>query len=115
MTGEDVLALAASHGEWRRIFEAHVANIMRMRSLPGPEAEHIAFNNLVAEHLNAIHPDTDPSCCACCGRAETPDSVLLPTGIGERHTRLHHHCWSPWRERRRRRLAEAYRKFCSRP
>jgi hypothetical protein len=32
----------------------------------------IAFDNLVTERLNSTHPDTDPSACAWCGRAETP-------------------------------------------
>jgi hypothetical protein len=145
MTGEEVLALAASHGvrvtlafgalrleadrglptevldalhdhkeavvaelgriavagEQRRIFEDHIAKVMRVRDLPRLEAERIAFDNLVTERLNETHPDTDPSRCVHCGGAETPSAPLLPIGAGARHVWAHSNCWSPWRERRR--------------
>jgi hypothetical protein len=46
-------------------------------------------------------PDTDPSRCAWCDRAETPDATLLPIGVGLRHAWLHRDCWEPWRTDRR--------------
>jgi hypothetical protein len=83
----------------RRTFEAHVANVMRLR--PRLEAERVAFDNLLTERLNSTHPDTDPNRCAHCGRPETPSAVLLPIGAGVRHAWLHERCWESWRERRR--------------
>jgi hypothetical protein len=74
--------------------------MMRLRGLSRAEAE-----ALLVDHLNAIHPDTDPNCCAHCGKPETPGSTLLPIG-GPRHTWLHSHCWEPWRAQRRAKAEE---------
>jgi hypothetical protein len=85
----------------RQAFEHHVANIMRVRNLPRPEAERVAYEIVVVEFLNASHPDTAPHICGHCGQHETRDSVLLPIGASDRHTWLHSDCWAQWRERRR--------------
>jgi hypothetical protein len=85
----------------RQAFEAAVARVMQSRGLSRAEAERAAFETVLINRLNAIHPDTDPSRCAHCARPETPDATLLPVGWGERHAWLHDACWAPWRERRR--------------
>ena len=94
------LGRIAAAGEQRRIFEGHVAKVMRVRNLPRLEAERAAFDNLVVERLDASLVDTPPDCCAHCGAAETPSNILLPLGVGARHAWLHSDCWGPWRERR---------------
>jgi hypothetical protein len=48
------LGRIAAAGEQRRIFEGHVAKVMRVRNLPRLEAERIAFENAIVAHLNAI-------------------------------------------------------------
>jgi hypothetical protein len=47
------------------------------------------------------HPDTDQNRCAWCGQLETPAEILLPMGVGARHSWLHDCCWAEWREGRR--------------
>jgi hypothetical protein len=42
-----------------------------------------------ATRTSTSHPNTDPSRCACGGRPETADGVLLPIGVG-----LHDDCWT---------------------
>jgi hypothetical protein len=85
----------------RQAFEVEVVRVMRARSLSRSEAEIVAFENLVTERLDSTFLDTDSTRCACCGRAETRDSVLLPIGAGSKHTWLHPDCRAPWRARRR--------------
>jgi hypothetical protein len=85
----------------RQAFEVEVVRVMQIRDLSRSDAERIAFENVLVEHLNATHPDTPSDRCAHCGLAETQDSVLLPIGAGSRHAWLHGDCWAPWRERRR--------------
>jgi hypothetical protein len=97
--------IAATAGEWSRIFEGHVATVMRVRRLPRPEAERAAYDIVVVEFLNATHPDTDPNRCAWCGRAETPGGVLLPFGVGP-HAWMHSDCWESWRAQRRAKAEE---------
>jgi hypothetical protein len=97
--------IAAAADEWRRIFEDHVATVMRVRRLPRPEAERAAYDIVVVEFLNATHPDTDPNRCAWCGRAETPGGVLLPFGVGP-HAWMHSDCWESWRAQRRAKAEE---------
>ena len=46
-------------------------------------------------------PDTDPNCCAWCGRAETPDGVTLPIGVGVRQCMAALGLLEPWRAGRR--------------
>jgi hypothetical protein len=86
---------------WRRKFEDRTIVVQRVRNLPKAEAERAAFDIVLVEFLNTTHPDTDPSRCAQCGRAETPDATLLPIGVGARHAWLHNHCWEAWRADRR--------------
>jgi hypothetical protein len=100
------LGRIAAVGQLRQTFEAHVAAIMRVRSLPRPQAERLAYGNVVTDHLNATHPDTDPNRCAHCGRAETLDETLLPIGVGARHAWLHQHCRDPCAEARRKAAIE---------
>jgi hypothetical protein len=78
---------------------------MQIRGLPRPEAERVAFEIVLVEHLNATHPDTPPGRCAHCSRAETPDAPLLPIGCA-RHTWLHGGCWTAWRALRRARAED---------
>ncbi len=99
--------IAAGVGEWRLLFEDHVATIMRARSLSRPEAERVAFQIVLVEFLNRTYPNTPSGRCAWCGRSETPGAVLLPIGVGARHAWLHSGCWDPWRERRRKAAEEA--------
>jgi len=104
------LGRIAAAGQLRQTFEGHIGKVMRVRDLPRPEAERIAFDNFVTERLDSTLLDTDPSCCAHCGGAETPDAALLPIGAGDRHAWLHSDCWAQWRERRR---AEAIDKLAA--
>jgi hypothetical protein len=113
MTGLSLEALddpAAAAHRWLRKFEDRTIVVQRVRNLPQAEAERAAYDIVLVEFLNATHPNTDPSRCAHCRRAETPREVLLPIGVGP-HSWLHPNCWTPWRERRRREaiaaLAEA--------
>jgi hypothetical protein len=85
----------------RQAFEAEVARVMQVRGLRRSEAEVVAFENAIVAHLNANHPDTDPSHCAQCGQRETPDAILLPIGLAARHAWVHPDCWAPWRAERR--------------
>jgi hypothetical protein len=75
----------------RQAFEAEVARVTEIRGLARSEAEVVAFENHVSERLDANHPDSDPSRCLHGGRAETPDSLLLPIGAEPRHAWLHNH------------------------
>ena len=68
----------------------HVVAVMRVRGL---EAERLAYENSIVDHLNATHPDTDPIRGAQCRN-------LLPIGTGP-HAWLHNDCWEAWREDRR--------------
>jgi hypothetical protein len=95
------LGRIAAAGQLRQTFEANVAAIVRVRSLPRPEAERIAFDNLVTERLNSTHPDTPSDRCAYCDHLETPDNTLLPFGAGSKHAWLHGACWEQWRTQRR--------------
>lgn len=85
----------------RLAFEAEVDRVVRIRGLPGLEAERVAFENILVAHLNRTLSDTRSDRCAYCGRAEEPSSTLLPIGVGVRHAWLHRDCWEAWRERRR--------------
>jgi hypothetical protein len=71
-------------GAWRRTFEGHVATVMCARGLPRLEAERVAFEIVLVEHLNATHPDTDPSRCAHTAarlrRRPTPCCRSAPAG-----------------------------------
>jgi hypothetical protein len=87
--------------KWSRTFAHHLATVMTVRGLPRDAAEKVAFENTVTEFLNSTHPDTDSTRCACCGRAETRDSILLPMGVGARHAWLHSGCPDPWAQSRR--------------
>ncbi len=49
--------IAATAGEWRLLFEDHVATVMRARSLPRPEAERAAYGIVLIELLNRTHPE----------------------------------------------------------
>jgi hypothetical protein len=69
-----------------QIFEDHVANIMHARGLSRSEAEHFAYEAVLIDWLNATHPDTLSDRCAHCGKRERPDAILLPIGVGIRHT-----------------------------
>jgi hypothetical protein len=86
---------------WRCFFEEKVEVVERVRDLPRPEAERVAFQIVLVEFLNRTHPNTDPNRCAHCGRPETPDAALLPIGWGVRYSWVHDRCWALWRERRR--------------
>jgi hypothetical protein len=88
---------AAGAYRWRRKFEDRTIVVQRVRNLSQAEAERTAYDIVLVEFLNATHPDTDPNRCAWCGKSETPSAVLLPTGVGVRHTWLHSGCWEPWR------------------
>jgi hypothetical protein len=96
-----VAELRRAAGEWRRIFERHVARVMRIRGLPRIEAERAAYEVVLVEFLNIAHPDTPSNRCAHCGRPETPGATLQPIGWGARHTWLHNDCWEQWRTGRR--------------
>jgi hypothetical protein len=106
---DEVLVALRDHKEivvrelrkWRRIFDRHVATIMRTRSLPQFEAERAAYDTVLTERLDATYPGIDPNRCAHCGRPETPSNILLPLGVGDRHAWVHDGCWTAWRERRR--------------
>ena len=74
---------------------------MQIRGFSPVECERAAFDNIIVEHLNATHPDTLSDRCAHCGKRETPDAILLPIGVSERHAWLHDSCWEAWRGRRR--------------
>ena len=92
---------AADAHLWRRKFDDRTIVVQRVRNLLEAEAERAAFDMVLVEFLNATHPDTDPNCCAWCGKSETPDTTLLPIGVGVRHTWLHRNCRAPWRIQRR--------------
>jgi hypothetical protein len=85
----------------RQAFEAKVARIMRIRGLPRSKAETAAFQIALIDRLNSTHPDMPSDRCAYCSRSETPDAILLPIGVSERHAWLHDRCWEAWRARRR--------------
>jgi hypothetical protein len=91
----------ADGGRWRRLFEDKIIVARRARGLTRTEAEPEAYRAVVADYLNATHPNTSATRCAGCGRAETPGATLLPMGWGERHVWLHSGCWDAWREARR--------------
>jgi hypothetical protein len=86
---------------WRHVLAEKGETIMTIRGLPRPDAEREAFQHVVVEYLNEIHPDTDPRVCAHCGSPDLPLTRTLPFGVGERHAWLHHGCWVPWRAQRR--------------
>jgi hypothetical protein len=77
----------------RQAFENRVDAIMRVRGLPRPEAERLAYEAALIEWLNATHPDTLSDRCAHCGELEEPGATLLPIGVGSRHPWLHRDCW----------------------
>jgi hypothetical protein len=85
----------------RRFLAVRTEAIMKRRGLSRPEAEREAFSHLVVEFLNLTHPNADPARCAQCGGPGSQNDVLLPIGVGARHTWLHGHCWESWRARRR--------------
>jgi hypothetical protein len=95
-----ILAAETESDRWRRILAEKTQTITQLRGLTRPDAEREAFQHVVVEFLNRTHPNADPNRCALCGKTETPDAVLLPYGVGERHAWLHRGCWDPWRERR---------------
>jgi hypothetical protein len=98
--------------KWRRA--ETIETIMHLRGLTRPDAEHEAFTHVLIEYLNETHPDTNPTRCAHYGGPETQDATLLPIGWGDRHAWLHHRCWAPWSECRRRRLSQPWRQSGSR-
>jgi hypothetical protein len=65
------------------------------------QAETAAFQIALIDRLNSTHPDMPSDRCAYCSRSETPDAILLPIGVSERHAWLHDRCWEAWRARRR--------------
>jgi hypothetical protein len=91
---------------WRCFFEEKTDLAERVRGLPRPEAERAAFDIILVEFLNRTHPATDPNRCASCGKSATPDTILLPIGVGARHAWLHSGCWEPWRAQRRAKAEE---------
>jgi hypothetical protein len=96
-----ILAAETESDRWRRILAEKVETIVKMRGLTRPDAEREAFQHVLIEYLNKTNPNTDPTRCGHCGGPETPDAILLPIGVGERHAWLHTDCWELWREARR--------------
>ena len=91
-----------SIGEWRVRFETTVRTLMRVRSLPRPEAEKAAYQNVLVEFLNDEIPTlADPNSCFWCRRPEEPGAVLIPLGVGRRTAWLHRECGEKWRVHRR--------------
>jgi hypothetical protein len=88
-------------GGWPWLFEERVSHVMRLRNLPRVEAERVAYEMVLVEFLNRNCADTPSDRCAWCGKPETRDSILLPIGVGARHSWLHNCCWAEWREGRR--------------
>jgi hypothetical protein len=86
---------------WRRCLAEKVETIVKMRGLPRADAEAEAFRHIVIEYLNETHPKTDPRVCAHCRGPDLPLTPILPFGVGDRHTWLHHRCRDPWAEARR--------------
>jgi hypothetical protein len=97
----DITGLPLDAPRWRRLLEDKTIVVQRVRNLSQAEAERVALQIVLVEFLNATHSATDPTCCAWCGRPETPDATLLPIGGGDRHAWLHSDCWTPWCEWRR--------------
>ena len=92
---------------WLCFFEEKVELVEKLRGLPRLEAERVAYEIVLVEYLNATHPETEPSRCAECGRAETTNETLLPIGVGARHAWLHDDCWALWRAGLRKAAIEA--------
>jgi hypothetical protein len=86
---------------WLCFFEEKAELVERVRGLPRLEAERVAYKIVLVEFLNRTFPDTPSDRCAYCGRPETQSNILLPIGVGVRHSWLHSDCWEPWRDTRR--------------
>jgi hypothetical protein len=84
-----ILAVETESDRRRRVLAEKVETIMTIRGLPRLDAEREAFEHVLSDYLNVMHPNTDPNRCAHCCVPETPDATLLPIGVGERHAWLH--------------------------
>jgi hypothetical protein len=107
------LSIAASAGEWRRIFEDHVATVMRLRGLLRPEAERVAYEIVLVDRLNDTHPNTPSNRCAWCGLTEAGPGDLRPFGTDTRGVAWLHPdlCWRLWSEKRRAEAVAALREI----
>jgi hypothetical protein len=95
--------IAATAGEWRRVFEDHVATVMRLRGLLRPKAERVAYEIVLVDRLNDTHPNTPSNRCAWCGELEKKPGDLTPHGTDARGVAWLHPdiCWRLWSEKRR--------------
>ena len=100
----EVGRVAATAGEWCRIFEDRVATVMRARSLPRPETERAAYEIVLVEFLNRTYPDTPSDRCAGAAAPRGPPTSCCRSGwaphgcttiAGPRGARAGGQTWSP--------------------
>ena len=94
----------ATPQDWRQFFEERAAILEYDHELPKPEAERQAFEWCVVEWLNQHPSPSEPDRCAWCGKPEDVGTIV-PFGVEA--TWLHHACWEPWHQERRKEAASA--------
>jgi hypothetical protein len=87
--------------QWRAHFDRHSGIAATSGGQRRSEAEAWALECCVIEWLNRHPAPSAPGHCACCGKAESPGTVVLPFGTEPgTHAWLHAECWPDWHKAR---------------
>ena len=84
--------------DWQQFFEERAAVLEYDHELPKPEAEARAWEWCIVEWLNQNPAPSEQDRCAWCGKPEDVGTII-PFGVEA--TWLHHACWVPWHQERR--------------
>ena len=90
--------------DWQQFFEERAAVLEYDHELPKPEAEARAWEWCIVEWLNQNPAPSEQDRCAWCGKPEDVGTIV-PFGVEA--TWLHHACWEPWHQERRKEAASA--------
>ena len=103
----DVLKLlsdAWTVDDWKHFYGERAAVLEYDHELPKPEAEARAWEWCIVEWLNQNPAPSEQDRCAWCGKPEDVGTIV-PFGVEA--TWLHHACWEPRHQERRKEAASA--------
>jgi len=93
---------AAEAEAWRDRYEERCGILEFDHGLSRARAEHVAFQNIVVEWMDAHPEPSQAGWCAHCGQAEATTNLVVPFGVEpERYAWLHLGCSRAWHGARR--------------
>jgi hypothetical protein len=94
--------------DWHAYFEERAAIREYDGGLSRSDAEHVAFDDAVAQWLSAHPiPASPPERCVQCGGGHRTYDELLPVLASGGHVWVHNKCWTDWYVARRQEAATA--------